>query len=156
MFGSKEVKDAWYSIAGFGLLFEVNDDPDDNSEYRDRVKSLAVWLMPWESGDDSQIQAMPLPDLMKREPLFVGSITKHTTEEFRRWSISTLKSGWVTVIVTPTIEWEPYYIHRVYPAIKIMAGFRGNFVVSLPTRRSPTSPGGTDSDGRRQRPALRL
>ena len=134
MFGAKEVKGIWDSITGFGFVFEVIDDPLDNSQYRDHDKSVSISILAVEERDDRKIMGMSLEDLQKFKTTLVGSITKLTSLESRKWAISTLKTGWIYVIVTPTIEWDQFYRHRIYPAVPISAGYRGNFTVSLPPR----------------------
>lgn len=141
MFGPKEIKSIWESIAGFGFVFEVIDDPLDTSQFREQCKSVSISLFALTERNDSKIMAMSHEDLRKRKSIYVGSITKLTPIELRKWAASTFETGWVYVFVAPTIEWEDFYEHRVYPAVPISAGYRGNFTVSLPPRRHHQSNG---------------
>ena len=131
MFGAKDLKGVWDSVAGFGFTFEVVEDPADDSRFRDMPKAVAVWLLALESNDDARIAALDFAGLSKRNLIFVGSITRETPVENRRWATSIFESAWMSVIAAPTAEWAPFYGHRAYPAVRTTTGYRGNFTVSL-------------------------
>ena len=134
MFGPKDIKGVWDSVAGFGFTFEVVEDPVDDSRFKDTPKAVAVWLLALKSNDDAQIGALDFAGLLKRDLIFVASITRETPVESRRWAKSTLEKVWLSVIAAPTAEWAQFYEHRAYPAVPIIPGYRGNFTVSLRPR----------------------
>jgi hypothetical protein len=131
MFGPKDLQAVWGSVVGFGFTFEIVDDPFDNSPYRQQSKAISIWLFAQKTREDAKLSALGFEELMGLNPKFVGSITRETPLENRRWAISTLDTGWMSVIAAPTVEWDKLYLHRVYPAVPITAGYRGNFTVSL-------------------------
>lgn len=156
IFGSKDIRDAWYSMTGFGLIFEVTDDPNNQPKlgnleesvekpFKKHIKEpmekpIEVWILPWSEGNDAEIRQMDAKKLQARKLIFCGSITKNTLPEHRMWSVNTFQEGWVSVIAAPTIEWNSYYTFRVYPAIKVVPGFRGNFAISIPRISDATTP----------------
>ena len=105
MFGPKDIKGVWDSVAGFGFTFEVVEDPVDDSRFKDTPKAVAVWLLALKSNDDAQIGALDFAGLLKRDLIFVASITRETPVESRRWAKSTLEKVWLSVIAAPTAEW---------------------------------------------------
>lgn len=153
----KSLTAVWNSVTGFGFTFEVVEDPIDSSPFKDMPKAVAVWIIYHELPDDIQkheiqkrdiqLGTLDLGKLLTLKSKFIASITRETPVENRRWAISTLKSGWVNVIAVPTVEWAQFYEHRVYPAVPLTAGYRGNFTVSLRPRNTAARPS-TPTKGR--------
>ncbi len=130
LFGTgKEIFDFFGNAVKVGIVFEVVDDPADNSPYVGYIKPVDVWIAALKK-ELSKQQATPA--LIRERGECVRNITKNTSPERRAFSFSTVEEGFFYVAAFPVPEWEQYYTVRTYAPIRIVTGKRFNFAVSLP------------------------
>ena len=130
MFSLKESVDFFGKAVSLGFLFELVDDPDDNSPYRAYVKAVDVWA--YASSVEQQDLAYTLANIMGSGHC-IRNVTKSTPPELRRWSVPTFgQDGYLHVFAVPTPEWSSLYQPRRYKPISVKSGQRYNFAVSVP------------------------
>jgi hypothetical protein len=116
-----------------GILFEVVDDPDDQSQYFGHIKPVDVWL--FASTAQLSPEQSSLASIQKSGTC-IRNITKMTPAELRTHSITALDDGFLYVYAVPTPEWSGIYTHRQYAVVPVRTGRSYNFAVSLPARSS--------------------
>jgi hypothetical protein len=121
-----------------GILFEVVDDPEDQTEYFGHIKPVDVWL--FASKTELSPGQSTLASIQK-DGTCIRNITKTTPAELRTYSITAFENGFLYVYAVPTPEWAAIYTHRQYAVIPVRTGRSYNFAVSLPAKRSPKSLG---------------
>jgi hypothetical protein len=116
-----------------GILFEVVDDPEDQSDYFGHIKPVDVWLFA------SKAQLSPEQSSLasiQKSGTCIRNITKVTPAELRTHSITAIEDGFLYVHAVPTPEWAGLYAHRQYAVVPVKTGRSYNFAVSLPAKLS--------------------
>jgi hypothetical protein len=124
------------------ILFEVVDDPQDSSEFRDCLKPLNVWFLFTKQSVKSQLA----PDAFykAKNVTFVPNITKETPRDVREFGWTTFEIDengvCLCVLAEPTREWASLYGQRQYE-LQVFTGRTYNIAVSIPLLSSAaTSP----------------
>ncbi|HXX21788.1 MAG TPA: hypothetical protein VEO19_01410 [Terriglobia bacterium] len=126
------------------IIFEVVDDPQDSSQYREWLKPLNVWFF----FNEGPLKSQLAPQAFKKvdHVTFAPNITKQTPRDVREFGWTTFKIGkegaYLYVLAEPTREWGSLYGTRQYE-LQVFTGRSYSIAVSLPpltaTAGSPTT-----------------
>jgi hypothetical protein len=113
------------------VVFEVVDDPEDNSIYRGYLKPLNIWYI--SSPNRVDVSKLSASDY-RSQANAVLNITKSTPRELRQDNRTafTVKEGYLYVLAEPTEEWSTLYRSRGYAERIIETGYSYNIAVSVP------------------------
>src|SRR4029434_8016989 len=116
-------------VINLTIVFEVVDDPEDDSSYRGYLKPLNVWYI--SSPKRVDVSRLSASDY-RGQANAVLNITKSTPRELRQDSRTafTVKEGYLYVLAEPTEEWSTLYKPRRYTERVIETGFSYNIAVS--------------------------
>lgn len=130
---AKDVFRIFGSSVKLGVLFEVVDDPEDDSNYFSHTKPVDVWLLAVEKQLPPEQVTL---DFQRNNGTCITRVTKATPPELRIYEVTSFTNGFLYVYAVPTPEWAHIYAERRYDVLPVKTGRKYNFAVSLPSKAS--------------------
>lgn len=140
MLGVQPLLDYAKSKIKLSLVFEVVDDPDDQSDYRTYLKPVDVWFVFSRDSRDIPFDPNDYRSLAAAEVMFYPGLTKQTARDIRQWaSLDTaFDQHYLYVLAEPQKEWAHLYGTRQYK-LRVGVGRTYNIAVSLPPLMGPSA-----------------